>query len=490
MISFLKSLLVPVLLSVGQLITVSNSLKGEQPAPAASNRPYVGIRFQDLPQGMAHEIKLPDTRGILVADVFPKSPAAVAGLKPQDVIIELDGVGVADQASFAAMIRQLSPEKKITIKFIRGGQADTTTVTVGSIPPSLAYAISGDEKYSKRDWTGAIADYTEAIRLDPKYIGSFFYRGAAKLNRGDLDSAIADFTETLLLDPKNAAAYLNRGIAKANSSDWNGAIADDSEAIRLEPKQAQAHFYRGLAKHNKGDFDGATADYTTAITLDPTYQDAYLNRGLTRSKGITQDSRRKPGRKEIAAAQKRSAEATADFQEAIRRYTEWIRLHPDSFRTYIDRATAKEKLGDTTGAARDRAESVRVQEQVTLARFQEGIARASLSDLIASSDQTVSQARERNRTIVAAKNQQLPAIIRGSKSDELNALVVKIEQTILDLNHEGEVAKDQAQQATASNGEGRQLDELRGLALCYRERIELLKPVLTALKEEIANRNR
>jgi hypothetical protein len=32
--------------------------------------------------------------------------------------------------------------------------------------------------------------------------------------------------------------------------------------------------------------------------------------------------------------------------------------------------------------------------------------------------------------------------------------------------------------------------ELRGLAISYRERIELLKPILTALKEEIANRNR
>jgi hypothetical protein len=130
---------------------------------------------------------------------------------------------------------------------------------------------------------------------------------------------------------------------------------------------------------------------------------------------------------------------------------------------------------------------------------------ASLSKLLASTDGTEFLARSRNRAIVAAKNQQLPAILRERKSDELSALTVKIEQTILDLNHECEAAKDQAQQTVASGdtpeasvrgGRGSAgpattgLNELRGLAICYRERIELLKPILAALKEEIANRSR
>jgi len=148
---------------------------------------------------------------------------------------------------------------------------------------------------------------------------------------------------------------------------------------------------------------------------------------------------------------------------------------------------------------------------------------ASLADLLVAADKSEALARERNRAIIAAKNQQLPAILREKKTDELSALVVKIEQTILDLNHECELAKDQAQQSVASGetprdsasvgrqrgvpadvarakGRGfpaaaastpaRDLDELRGLAISYRERIELLKPILTALKEEIANRNR
>jgi hypothetical protein len=220
---------------------------------------------------------------------------------------------------------------------------------------------------------------------------------------------------------------------------------------------------------------------------------------------------------------------------------------------------------------------------------------ASLTDLLVSSDRNTTIARERNRAIVAAKNQQLPDLLRNWKTDRLSALVVKIEQAILDLNHECEVAKDQAQQsvadgaspnggsdirrsrmgpaqgflgiqmADASGGGGvavqsvvggspaeraglRPLDiifamddqpmptaqalqagiartapgssvrlrigrdgaeqlvtavigergeaapssvgALRDLAISYRERIELLKPIAAALKDEIANRNR
>ena len=100
-------------------------------------------------------------------------------------------------------------------------------------------------------------------------------------------------------------------------------------------------------------------------------------------------------------------------------------------------------------------------------------------------------ARARNRAIVASRSQQLSVILRANKTDELSDLAVKIEQTILDLNHECEIAKDRAQQSVAgAMGSLTNLDELRGLDISYRERIELLKPILTALKDEITNRSR
>jgi hypothetical protein len=117
-------------------------------------------------------------------------------------------------------------------------------------------------------------------------------------------------------------------------------------------------------------------------------------------------------------------------------------------------------------------------------------AKASLTELIAGIDKNAASANERNQAIIVAKNQQLPVLLRENKTEQLSALVITIEQTTLTLNHEGELAKDHAQQLTAAGGNARQIDELRGLAISYQERIELLKPIAAALKEEIANRNR
>jgi hypothetical protein len=157
--------------------------------------------------------------------------------------------------------------------------------------------------------------------------------------------------------------------------------------------------------------------------------------------------------------------------------------------------------------AADLQAKIRQRQEQAAREEAELLTKASLSDLLAGSDKSVAFARARNRALIAAKNQQLPVILRDRKTDELSALVVKIEQTILDLNHEAEVAKDRAQQATAnpeaSSGVGRErgqpaaaagsgptVEELRDLSISYRERIELLKPIAAALKEEIANRSR
>jgi hypothetical protein len=85
-------------------------------------------------------------------------------------------------------------------------------------------------------------------------------------------------------------------------------------------------------------------------------------------------------------------------------------------------------------------------EQQALASF----ATMKLEELLASSDRSVMAARERNRALIAAKTTELPGLVRESRTSALTALIVKIEQTILDLNHEAEVAKDRAQQAAAA----------------------------------------
>jgi tetratricopeptide (TPR) repeat protein len=110
----------------------------------------------------------------------------------------------------------------------------------------LAY---GDKKELDR----AIADHTEAIRLGPDrnaidarsgatlsddraYADYFYGRGVAYQGKGDLDRAIADFTAAIRLQPRFAIAYASRGSAYEANGECGRAAADYSEAIRLGTK--------------------------------------------------------------------------------------------------------------------------------------------------------------------------------------------------------------------------------------------------------------
>ncbi len=71
---------------------------------------------------------------------------------------------------------------------------------------------------------------------------------------GDYDRAIADYSEAIKLEPKNTAAYYNRGVAYQAKNDYVHAIADYTQAIALDPKNINAYNNRGSAYRHQGDY--------------------------------------------------------------------------------------------------------------------------------------------------------------------------------------------------------------------------------------------
>src|SRR5215510_9047323 len=72
---------------------------------------------------------------------------------------------------------------------------------------AIFYRNRGNAWRSKGDNERAIADYDQAIRLDPKNAVAYYNRGNAWWGKGDLDRAIADYDQAIGLDPKDTAAY-------------------------------------------------------------------------------------------------------------------------------------------------------------------------------------------------------------------------------------------------------------------------------------------
>src|SRR5260370_1411901 len=106
-----------------------------------------------------------------------------------------------------------------------------------------------------------------------------YERGLAYKSKGDFGRAIADFTEAIRLDPKYAEAYYNRAGAYGNKGDLDRAIADLSEAIRLAPAVAAAHHDRGQFYRMQGNYERAIADLSQASQIDAKSATTFNQRG-------------------------------------------------------------------------------------------------------------------------------------------------------------------------------------------------------------------
>jgi tetratricopeptide (TPR) repeat protein len=124
----------------------------------------------------------------------------------------------------------------------------------------------------------AIADLDKAIERHPRAV-AFISRGAAYAGKQDDDHAIADYGEAIRLDPQYATAFANRGIAYARKQNYQRAIVDYDEAIRLDSKNVSTFVNRAAARARRQEYDVALADYDEAIRLDSQSAAAWQGRG-------------------------------------------------------------------------------------------------------------------------------------------------------------------------------------------------------------------
>jgi lipoprotein NlpI len=141
-------------------------------------------------------------------------------------------------------------------------------------PTARGYSNRGNAYYTKGDNDNAIADYSQAIKLNSKDAGAFNNRGRAYLAKGQNDRAIADYSQAIQLNPKDATAFNNRGNAYYANGDHERAIADYNQVIQIDPKNARSYLNRGLANLYLGASAKAQADLNQASALDP--NDVYV----------------------------------------------------------------------------------------------------------------------------------------------------------------------------------------------------------------------
>ncbi|MCB9452559.1 MAG: tetratricopeptide repeat protein [Anaerolineaceae bacterium] len=238
-------------------------------------------------------------------------------------------------------------------------RAKTNEDAQPAVPPEKLTAEELFERATKRDdddLDGRIADYTEAIRLNPNYAEAYSRRGGNHASKGEYEGAMRDYNEALRINPREPIAYNNRGSARKAQGDLDGAMADYNEAIRLNPKLAAAYNNRGVAHQAQGDLDGAMADYNEAIRLNPQYAEAYNNRGNARSDN-------------------------GDLDGAIADYSEAIRINPQDVTAYYNRGSIRHDKDDLNGTIADYNEAIHLNPQYAPAYLNRGFAHHGIGDL-------------------------------------------------------------------------------------------------------------
>ncbi len=145
------------------------------------------------------------------------------------------------------------------------------------------YFNRGRDHYFLGNYDEAIADYNDAIALNPQYAEAFLYRGHAYSRKQDYERALLDYNRAVQLDPKYSDTYSHRGNVYSLRKNYAQAIADYTRAIQLQDDGYTYIDYinRGDAYFHLGDLDHALADFTETIRRAPDYARAYRFRAST-----------------------------------------------------------------------------------------------------------------------------------------------------------------------------------------------------------------
>jgi serine protease Do len=93
-------------------------------------RGWLGVAIQDVNQEMAEYYGIETKKGVFVADVFKGDPADAAGIKPKDIIVEVNGQKVETSRQLTSLVAAIPVGQSAKIKVIRDGQSKNFSVKI------------------------------------------------------------------------------------------------------------------------------------------------------------------------------------------------------------------------------------------------------------------------------------------------------------------------------------------------------------------------
>jgi serine protease Do len=178
-------------------------------------RGFLGVTIQDLTADLGEQFHLKTAAGAIVSDVIAGSPAAKAGLKSGDVVLEYDGKPVKDSRQLKFAVAATAPGQEAKLNLLRDGKNESVTVKVGELPGEKQLTKAGDSK------DNGVLDGVEVADLDAAARNEFEVPGRV---HGALVSNV---------DPSSAAAAAGLAPGDVIQEVNHEAVRSADDAVRL-----------------------------------------------------------------------------------------------------------------------------------------------------------------------------------------------------------------------------------------------------------------
>jgi tetratricopeptide (TPR) repeat protein len=184
-----------------------------------------------------------------------------------------------------------------------------------------------------------IRDITKVIEMAPDDTGLYLLRAEAYVTASQLKPALADYNKAISLESKDADHYRKRSLFFAlHMKDTENALADLNRVLEIDPNDAIALGRRADIYVGKKDYANALKDISTLIEQHP-YAFYYVSRS------------------EILEAAGQLDKALADANTAIK-------LSPNTYSPYEQRAKLYRKTGKIALAVRDESTAKRLKAKL------------------------------------------------------------------------------------------------------------------------------
>jgi serine protease Do len=198
-------------------------------------RGWLGISVQDISEDMVRTMKLKSRNGAVISDVFRGDPADKAGIKPGDVVVEVNGQKIKDTHELLLKIAAMRVGERIEIKAIRDGAEKTFEIIVAERTEKAE--LAAERRSGGADDLGmALQDITPDVA---KYLGLQKRNGVIVVDVKD--GSIAD---EVGIQPKDIILEVNK-IKVSSMKDYAREMSKrkTKDSILLLVKRGRSTFY-------------------------------------------------------------------------------------------------------------------------------------------------------------------------------------------------------------------------------------------------------